>query len=67
VGARLRTGDRTDGDADLDAIDTTTFVAPACPRCAGLLKPDVCVLRRNVPRTRVVRRAGRLQAADAML
>ena len=56
-----------DGDADLDAIDTTTFVAPACPRCEGLLKPDVVFFGENVPRQRVFAAQAALQAADAML
>ena len=56
-----------DGDADLDAIDTSTFVAPHCEACNGLLKPDVVFFGENVPRQRVVDAQEALQASDAML
>jgi NAD-dependent SIR2 family protein deacetylase len=56
-----------DGDAELDAIDTTTFVAPRCAHCEGLLKPDVVFFGENVPRERVFAAQAALQAADAML
>jgi NAD-dependent SIR2 family protein deacetylase len=56
-----------DGDADLDAIDTSTFVAPRCEACEGLLKPDVVFFGENVPRERVTAAQAALHAADAML
>jgi len=56
-----------DGDADLDAIDTTTFLAPHCAACGGLLKPDVVFFGENVPRARVDAAQAALQASDAML
>jgi NAD-dependent SIR2 family protein deacetylase len=56
-----------DGDADLDAIDTSGFVAPRCARCNGLLKPDVVFFGENVPRDRVFHAQAALQASDAML
>jgi len=56
-----------DGDADLDAIDTTTFLAPHCVACGGLLKPDVVFFGENVPRARVDAAQAALQASDAML
>jgi NAD-dependent SIR2 family protein deacetylase len=56
-----------DGDADLDAIDTTAFVAPHCDTCEGLLKPDVVFFGENVPRDRVFDAQAALQASDAML
>ena len=56
-----------DGDADLDAIDTTGFVAPRCEGCDGLLKPDVVFFGENVPRARVFAGQAALQASDAML
>jgi NAD-dependent SIR2 family protein deacetylase len=59
--------DRPDGDADLDAIDTTSFVAPHCDACEGLLKPDVVFFGENVPRDRVFDAQAALQASDAML
>ena len=56
-----------DGDADLDAIDTTTFLAPQCVACGGLLKPDVVFFGENVPRARVDAAQAALQGSDAML
>lgn len=56
-----------DGDADLDGLDFTSFVPPACPRCAGLLKPDVVFFGENVPRDRVDAAFDRLGDSDAML
>ena len=38
-----------DGDADLDGLDFSTFVVPACPRCGGVVKPDVVFFGENVP------------------
>jgi len=56
-----------DGDADLDAIDTSAFVAPRCDGCDGLLKPDVVFFGENVPRDRVFTAQAALHASDAML
>lgn len=56
-----------DGDADLDPLDVGTFTPPACPRCGGLLKPDVVFFGENVPRARVEAAAAALQRSDAML
>jgi len=56
-----------DGDADLDHLDFSTFTPPPCPRCGGLLKPDVVFFGENVPRARVEAAAGALQRSDAML
>lgn len=41
-----------DGDADLEA-DFRRFQVPDCPRCAGIMKPDVVFFGDNVPRPRV--------------
>ena len=56
-----------DGDADLEQLDFTTFIPPPCPRCGGLLKPDVVFFGENVPRARVDAAAAALQRSDAML
>jgi NAD-dependent SIR2 family protein deacetylase len=56
-----------DGDADLDGLDFSRFRPPTCPRCGGLLKPDVVFFGENVPRERVQSAVAGLQAADAML
>lgn len=56
-----------DGDADLDAVDTSTFRMPDCPCCGGLLKPDVVFFGENVPLARVQLAQRALQASDGML
>src|ERR1700728_500254 len=56
-----------DGDADLEASDFSTFAVPSCPRCGGVLKPDVVFFGENVPRDRVDAAAKHLERADAML
>jgi NAD-dependent SIR2 family protein deacetylase len=56
-----------DGDADLERLDFDRFRTPTCPRCDGLLKPDVVFFGENVPRMRVDAAAEALQRADAML
>lgn len=55
-----------DGDADLDDLDFSRFMPPPCPRCGGLLKPDVVFFGENVPRSRVQAAAEALQRSDAM-
>lgn len=56
-----------DGDADLDHLDFSGFRPPACPRCDGLLKPDVVFFGENVPRDRVLAATAALRRSDAML
>ena len=56
-----------DGDAHLEWGALDDFRVPACPRCGGLLKPDVVFFGENVPRDRVSLAAQALEAADAML
>jgi len=63
----LDAAEAPDGDADLDGADFSSFTVPPCPRCGGLLKPDVVFFGENVPRDRVERAYGHLDAADAML
>ena len=63
----LEAGDAPDGDADLDGRDFAGFRVPPCPRCGGILKPDVVFFGEGVPRERVERAMQHLQAADAML
>lgn len=56
-----------DGDAELDAQLAARLVVPDCPRCGGVLKPDVVFFGENVP-TRVVEEAWRqLDGAEGML
>jgi len=56
-----------DGDADLDRMDFSSFRAPTCSHCDGLLKPDVVFFGENVPRQRVAETHAALAQADAML
>jgi NAD-dependent SIR2 family protein deacetylase len=56
-----------DGDADVEPDDLDAFAHPACPRCGGMLKPDVVFFGENVPRSRVEAAAAALRDADAML
>jgi NAD-dependent SIR2 family protein deacetylase len=56
-----------DGDADLDGIDFSVFDVPPCPRCGGMLKPDVVFFGESVPRDRVAEAFAALSRADAVL
>jgi NAD-dependent SIR2 family protein deacetylase len=56
-----------DGDADIEPGNLDGFAHPACPRCGGMLKPDVVFFGENVPRPRVDAAAAALREADAML
>jgi NAD-dependent SIR2 family protein deacetylase len=65
--AELHAGNAPDGDADLEAQDFSSFAIPACPRCGGMLKPDVVFFGENVPRPRVAAAIEALDQADAVL
>jgi NAD-dependent SIR2 family protein deacetylase len=56
-----------DGDAELEALDFSSFQVPACARCNGVLKPDVVFFGESVPAERVRRCMRALLDADAML
>ncbi len=56
-----------DGDADLDQVDFGSFVVPNCPRCGGVVKPDVVFFGESVPPWRHTRAASALMASDAVL
>ncbi|QEE24771.1 NAD-dependent protein deacetylase [Rhodanobacter glycinis] len=58
--------DAPDGDADLEG-DFSHFVVPPCPRCGGMLKPNVVFFGEGVPRERVEAGMQALHEADAML
>jgi NAD-dependent SIR2 family protein deacetylase len=58
--------DAPDGDADLEG-DFSRFIVPPCPRCGGMLKPDVVFFGEGVPRERVDAGMQALHEADAML
>jgi len=65
--AALEANPAPDGDADLEGRDFSSFDVPPCPRCGGMLKPDVVFFGENVPRDRVTTALAALAAADAML
>jgi NAD-dependent SIR2 family protein deacetylase len=56
-----------DGDADLDNVDFSRFVVPGCPRCGGIVKPDVVFFGESVPAWRHTRATAALSASDAVL
>lgn len=65
---RQRTADGApDGDANLNGIDLTAFRVPACPRCGGILKPEVVFFGESVPRSRTERCLEALAAANCLL
>lgn len=58
---------RPDGDIELGNVDYDQFDVPACPRCGGVLKPDVVFFGGSVPKSRVERAWTGLRASDAVL
>ena len=56
-----------DGDAYLAGTEFDGFRVPACPQCAGTLKPDVVFFGEAIPRARVERAADALRQAAALL
>lgn len=56
-----------DGDVDIEGRDYGGFVVPGCPRCGGILKPDVVFFGETVPRERVDRAFEGVAKADALL
>jgi NAD-dependent SIR2 family protein deacetylase len=65
--AALDAPDAPDGDADLEGVDFGSFRVPPCPRCGGIVKPDVVFFGENVPRERHDRALAALGEADAVL
>lgn len=55
-----------DGDAALTTEDFSNFEVPQCPRCGGMLKPDVVFFGENVPPERVATAFDWLQKATAL-
>jgi NAD-dependent SIR2 family protein deacetylase len=54
-----------DGDAEVEA--TADFVVPDCPRCRGVLKPDVVFFGESVPTSRVQSTMDELEGLDALV
>jgi NAD-dependent SIR2 family protein deacetylase len=59
--------DRPDGDVEIAQADYAGFVVPPCPRCGGIVKPDVVFFGEAVPAGRVSAAKAALAAADALL
>ncbi len=55
-----------DGDANVE-MDFSSFEVPDCPKCGGILKPDVVFFGDNVPKARVHHCLDRLKASDGLL
>ena len=60
-------GAAPDGDAVLESFDFSTFVVYDCPRCDGILKPDVVFFGESVPRSRVESAMRSLDDSGALL
>jgi NAD-dependent SIR2 family protein deacetylase len=56
-----------DGDVDIEGRDFGAFIVPDCPRCGGILKPDVVFFGESVPGDRVERAFAGVAGADALL
>ena len=55
-----------DGDAHVE-MDFSQFRVPDCPKCGGILKPDVVFFGDNVPKERVESSLEALRASDGLL
>lgn len=56
-----------DGDAELEGADFSTFQVPDCPRCGGVIKPDVVFFGESVPPWRHHQATAALANAEALL
>jgi NAD-dependent SIR2 family protein deacetylase len=54
-------------DADAVVTDTSSFRYLDCPRCGGMLKPDIVYFGESVPKDRVSEAYSLVDAADALL
>ena len=54
-------------DADATVEDTATFRYLDCPRCGGILKPDIVYFGDSVPKDRVQQAYGLVDDADALV
>ena len=54
-------------DADAVVADTASFRYLDCPRCAGMLKPDIVYFGENVPKDIVVQAYSLVDEAEALL
>jgi NAD-dependent SIR2 family protein deacetylase len=54
-------------DADAMVEETASFRYVDCPRCSGMLKPDIVYFGESVPKQRVAAAYSMVDAADALL
>ncbi|MBV8927689.1 MAG: NAD-dependent protein deacetylase [Mycobacteriaceae bacterium] len=54
-------------DADAVVADTSSFRVVDCPRCGGMLKPNIVYFGENVPKQLVARAYSMVDDADALL
>jgi NAD-dependent SIR2 family protein deacetylase len=54
-------------DADAVVAETDGFRYPACPSCAGMLKPDIVYFGESVPKAAVEQAFSLVDSADALL
>lgn len=54
-------------DADAVVGETSSFRVVDCPRCGGMLKPDIVYFGESVPKERVAQAYSVVDAADALL
>lgn len=54
-------------DADAVVGETSSFRVVDCPRCGGMLKPDIVYFGESVPKERVAEAYSVVNAADALL
>ena len=54
-------------DADAMVEETSSFRYVDCPRCGGMLKPDIVYFGENVPKDRVAQAYSMVDDADALL
>lgn len=54
-------------DADAAVSDTASFRIVDCPRCGGMLKPDIVYFGESVPKARVDQAYSLVDSADALL
>ena len=54
-------------DADATVTDTSSFRYLDCPRCSGMLKPDIVYFGESVPKERVAQAYSMVDAADVLL
>ncbi|KAB0791766.1 hypothetical protein PPYR_03566 [Photinus pyralis] len=58
---------RPDGDVEISQEKIAQFKPPECPRCSGVLKPDIVFFGDNIPKSRVSRVEAAVCESDGVL